>query len=188
MIDFFIMSVEGSRDEYIAEILKAIPISTVVKDRDSNARDNFDRILNINSTKRYKLILQDDVIISKSFHTQLLKAIAEQNPLIASGYSNRAEDLKYIEKGYYYQQPSKFIGAQCLLIQNELCKQLSIYAPEWYNENKQHKTSFDLMIRGFMIKNKIKPLIIVPSIVQHIDGESLMNHKCGKRQSRTFIE
>jgi len=151
---------------------------------DETARETFHRALHASITGGYALLLQDDVIPAPDFADRL-RAYLGRGYEMLSGYSNSKHDLQ--EGDARRVSPSSFYNLQCLALQSHHVAPILDFAPSWYVATK-HEKSFDRMIAAYCSENRVPIHVATPSLVQHGDLPSLMEHDYGRRRSRSFTK
>lgn len=166
------------RKKLLLKIINVLPQSVIYADTVNNPKETF--IASLDQTIGH-WHLEDDVILAPDFKKRI-KNIHNCDDIFISGFDRRKWN-GYCEN--IYMSASQFIANLCVYIPGKYCKKLYEFAYNWEGWNK-HKTGFDLCIRDFLIKNKLKYLLIRPSLVDHAQVKSELGSRSKYRQSSSF--
>lgn len=132
--------------------------------------------------------LEDDITLTSNFKEKIEKVISENKDQVIQFFSMRKKDL---DVGTRMELGSTFLMAQCFYMPKGLNKKLLKYCKEWINKNPDrfNGSPLDNAVADFLKENKIKYLLSVPSLVQHLEVKSVIDpRRSTKRQSKTFQE
>jgi len=170
-----------------------VPVILGLQREEETARQNRDHLfsLAIQHDSQWIIYIEDDVILSPEFGPCVSNAL-QSNEAISNKvaavtfYSNSSKDV--IRDTYYFRTvaPSQFYGICCIAVKPFVAKSILENAQRWYDCHKEHHDAYDLMMGACISRMKKKILVFVPSQVQHRDSRSLLNHKFGRRKSRSF--
>lgn len=170
-----------------------VPIVLGLQRENETARQNRDRLfsLAVQYNPQWIIYIEDDVILSPEFERcipdalQSDEATAEKVAAVTF-YSNSSKDI--VSEHFYFRTvaPKQFYGICCIAIKPTIVKSILRYSSKWYANHPEHHDAYDLMIGSCISEMKKKILVFVPSQVQHRDSSSLLNHKFGRRKSRSF--
>lgn len=132
------------------------------------------------------LYLEDDVILCKEFETELDKVFNEL------GKDNLIQlfSLKKIITKTTLMNGSTYCGNVGFFIPSSMRFELVKYFNEVWSKSQCYKdnpTAMDYLVRDFLKDNKYKYWLVVPNLVQHQMGKSVIDpRRSSKRQSKYF--
>lgn len=131
------------------------------------------------------IILEDDVILGEDWRNRAEAVIADGHTAdVIQFFSMRAADLTV---GSRYEPGRTFVMNQCYYLPAHAAEQLLEFCEGWEETNPDYKTGYDIAMGRWMQETGRKYWLHVPSLVQHRDWKSEINHKRPRnRQSRTF--
>lgn len=169
-------------ETYVRELGESFEI---VEDIGDGAMKTFIKCLTIPSGDM--LYLEDDAILCKDFLKKVEKTLDELGrDKIVQFFSLK----KTIEKTTL-MNGSTYCGNVCLFIPNKIRKEFIDYYFEWKDSKVaiENPTAMDYLVRDYLKKTKQKYYLIVPNLVQHQIGKSVINpRRSSKRVSRYFID
>lgn len=179
-INFIVRTTKvGGHD--LTEMKKEIANLIILEDDNHDAFGNF-----INAMKysdKPCVHLEDDVILTTNFHEKILNAIKEYKENVIQFFSMRKDDLT---KGTRFVAGSTFSMNQCFY----LPKGMGLKIAEYYKTSKrkfEKGAPYDLMMADYFKENKIRYLIWIPNLVDHVECVSRIDkRRSRKRQSLTF--
>jgi len=178
----FIVRTMGNRD--INELQKNIPDLIIALDTTKNAMDTFRTALVLAGDDEC-VHLEDDIILCDNFYDKIMSIISENKDEVIQFMSMRKDDLTI---GTRYVGGRKFLMGQCFYLPKGTSKELLEYSYNW-GRIKEHPTGLDTMVGDYLGDKKLKYLNIVPNLVDHIVGKSLIDpRRSSKRQSFTFVK
>ena len=192
MIDIRIMA-HPSRKNNVDKILKklGLPEDIVVWDDRLSGGDAWYTArkawaLPISKECTHRLVLQDDVDICDDFITHAT-AIADQHKTHAVTLINFKNPRNYPNKRNTPYYSTSLMPGQAIMLPRDVIKPCI----DWCDipKNARFGLHDDLLISDYCSQNKILMVCTVPSIVQHLDGESLLSvNYSWKRVSKNYEE
>jgi hypothetical protein len=168
----------------------------VVREHEGGAspREDLPRLMDLAvvKTRRWILVLEDDVWPASSFGTMALEAIEEADRRGARAitlFSRAKEDVAMLNRKERFRQqaPSAFCMMQAVAVLCEAMQGFAAWAPSWYERHPEHCHAADLLLGAWLSRQKAKMLVHVPSLVQHRSGPStLPGGRAKVRQSDTY--
>lgn len=131
--------------------------------------------------------LEDDVILCTNFCEEIEKAIKEigEDRFISFFTLKTFDPVENKELN-----GSTFCSSLCFYVPSGMSsKIIEYYETKWKHSKvaKENPTGFDYIIRDFLKENKIKYYMVLPNLVQHQVGKSVINERrSSKRQSLYF--
>lgn len=132
------------------------------------------------------LYLEDDVILCKDFENELEKVFSEL------GKDNLIQlfSLKKVIIKTTLMNGSTYCGNVGFFIPKEMRLELVKYFNEVWSKSqcfKDNPTAMDYLVRDFLKDNKYKYWLVVPNLIQHQEGKSVIDpRRSSKRQSLYF--
>jgi hypothetical protein len=132
------------------------------------------------------LYLEDDVILCKDFENELEKVFSEL------GKDNLIQlfSLKKVITKTTLMNGSTYCGNVGFFIPKEMRLELVKYFNEVWSKSQCYKdnpTAMDYLVRDFLKDNKYKYWLVVPNLIQHQEGKSVIDpRRSSKRQSLYF--
>ena len=132
------------------------------------------------------LYLEDDVILCKDFENELEKVFSEL------GKDNLIQlfSLKKVITETTLMNGSTYCGNVGFFIPKEMRLELVKYFNEVWSKSQCYKdnpTAMDYLVRDFLKDNKYKYWLVVPNLIQHQEGKSVIDpRRSSKRQSLYF--
>lgn len=132
------------------------------------------------------LYLEDDVILCKNFENELEKVFSEL------GKDNLIQlfSLKKVITKTTLMNGSTYCGNVGFFIPKEMRLELVKYFNEVWSKSqcfKDNPTAMDYLVRDFLKDNKYKYWLVVPNLIQHQEGKSVIDpRRSSKRQSLYF--
>lgn len=125
--------------------------------------------------------MQDDVILCDNFKKRALEEISKRPNTIIQFFSMRKADL---EIGSRYDR--NFMMGQCYYLPRGYAKALLTYAKAW-GRYDEHPSGDDVIIQDFIKALKLQYWIVVPNLVDHVEGVSVIDKRRSRmRKSKTF--
>lgn len=127
------------------------------------------------------VLLEDDVILCDDFVKRVEMEIAKKPQEIIQFFSMRGKDS---EVGSRYD--NKFSMNQCTYYPPGMCRKLVDF---YYDSRWRHHvgSGSDIFVREYLNTMRIKYWIACPSLVQHIEGKSVIDpRRSSRRTSKTF--
>lgn len=132
------------------------------------------------------LYLEDDVILCKDFENELEKVFSEL------GKDNLIQlfSLKKVITETTLMNGSTYCGNVGFFIPKKMRLELVKYFNEVWSKSqcfKDNPTAMDYLVRDFLKDNKYKYWLVVPNLIQHQEGKSVIDpRRSSKRQSLYF--
>lgn len=179
----YIIRAVRSRQKFVEEILKQIPEAVVYYDEFGNAREAFVHVCDkLIKDDEPCVMLEDDIILCDNFKNKIEKVIAEQPDMLINFFSL---SKKFIEP--HYKKGREFCMTQCVYFPVGLNRRIVEVYPEWLEVTHHQYLSAVDYLTGYAWGNNRNYFVYCPSLVQHIEGKSMINPKrSSKRQSITF--
>tara|TARA_R100001460_G_scaffold41330_5_gene76923 strand:- start:2714 stop:3295 length:582 start_codon:yes stop_codon:yes gene_type:complete len=176
-----------SRIEYHSYLKKKLPNAIWIFDHNRDGAMSTYKKKLVKLQNECGLILEDDVIFADNFMTKIEHEISKRPNDFINFFSMRKADFE-IGSRYY----SDFIGNLCVYIpKNHSNKILDWHEQYWVPANYEGNMSTsatDLFLRSYLKANKIKCWLVVPNLVNHRVGKSVIDpRRSSKRLSKTFI-
>lgn len=128
--------------------------------------------------------MDDDIIFCNNFYERILTEIHKRPDDVIQFFSMRKADLSI---GSRYENGSNFMMQQCYYLPAGLANELYNYAIEYEKTMTEKGCPTDILMQKYFKSNKIKYWVVVPNLVNHIDGVSVIDkRRSSKRQSLTF--
>lgn len=176
----FIVRTTGERD--ISHIIKEVPDLEICCNNDKNAMGVFLEALEMADVFP-AIHLEDDIELCDGFY-RAINRIIDDYPKVPINFFSRSK-FDTIE-GTRFRYGGTFAYNVCFYLPYEMSYRIREYADSWTRFD-EHPTGYDIMMQDYFIENGISYLQVVPSIVQHVEGKSLINPKRSThRQSATF--
>lgn len=134
------------------------------------------------------LYFEDDAILCKNFEARLNDVFNNlgQDKLIQLFSLKRVYDKTTLMNG------STYCGNVCFYIPSKLRKEMAEYWHTTWSKSKcyeENPNAMDFLVRDFLKDNKYKYWLVVPNLVQHQDGKSVIDpRRSSKRKSLYFID
>lgn len=182
MVRILIMTVLPDRQEYYEYLKQRLPSAEFIFDEDRNAMSTFKKLLK-HAGNDPVLIMEDDVILTENFKEKVEEQIKLRPNQPIQFFSRRKKDET---EGSRNETGSSFVYNLCFYVPQDFASRLLEYHDRW-PRLKEHQTGNDLMVADFLVSNKIKYYVHVPSLVQHrIGTSSIDSRRAKKRISQTF--
>jgi hypothetical protein len=170
----------GGREENQAYLQRHLPDLEWCRDRHRDAWETFVRALEM-AGRDACVHMEDDVILTQGFRDKVEAEIAARPDRVLQFFSMRGDDKKV---GSRFDRT--FIANLCTYYPPDYSRKLAGYAPVWPDRDL-HPTGTDLMVRDWLRARKELYWIVVPNLVDHRVGQSLINpRRSSRRQSLTF--
>ncbi|MCL2093010.1 MAG: hypothetical protein FWH12_02340 [Treponema sp.] len=129
--------------------------------------------------------MEDDIILCADFYNRIKIIVNERpNDIIQFFSGTRSDDQK---KGTRYETGAKFLWAQCFYLPPGMSKEMYHFSLNWKDRDNKFGGWSDVMVADYFKMKKRKYLVVVPSLVDHMEGKSLIDpRRSSKRQSKTF--
>lgn len=133
------------------------------------------------------LYLEDDAILCKDFLSkveQTLDEVGRDKIVQFFSLKKSVEETTLMSGGTY-------CGNVCLFIPNKIREEIAEYYFEWKDTKvgQENPTAMDYLVRDYLKKTKQKYYLVVPNLVQHQIGKSVIDpRRSSKRQSKYFID
>lgn len=191
-IKFILMAFETPERLLNIEILKNnIPnLEVYLGDND----DIFIKYLNcfkIDSSFDGVVVLEDDILLCKDFYSKILDVISKNKDVTISFFekpNSKKELITKMNSGY------EFMFNQCNYYPKNICdlllddEEIIHFKSNYFKKHKIWKAPIDLYIGDVLGRNKIKYLMNVPFLVQHLDFKSTLGNRSTNRQTKYFID
>ncbi len=133
------------------------------------------------------LYLEDDAILCKDFIKKVDKELDElgRDKIVQFFSLKKSVDKTTLMGGGTY------CGNVCLFIPNKIRLGILKFYEEWKNSKVgvENPTAMDYLVRDYLKKTKQKYYLVVPNLVQHQVGKSVIDpRRSSKRQSLYYIE
>lgn len=172
------------REENCKAMQAAIPHLEIIRDRKRHAMVTFYDALAA-AGEDAVVHMEDDAVLTSNFCTKIEAEISKRPHEVINFFSRVKDDLT---KGARYRAGSSFNYNVCFYLPAGMSRDLLLYGPAW-KRHKEHPTGYDLMMQDFFVKYGVDYWQVVPSLVQHAEGRSIINPKrSSQRQSKTFKE
>lgn len=174
------------REENINKMLSALPDDTeVIWDTDHNPCHTLQRVVDSNEQI---LIMEDDIELCKDFFNKAMAEIKERPNAFIMFYAGWETEDKDIEnKNNWVPYSNKFVFTQAYYLPAWLGKELKEFL-ETNLRAHHHRRSKSINI--FLTRRGIEKYLVTPSLVQHIDSNSLncpwASVECRFHQSKTY--
>lgn len=187
MIDYdIIIKTVPERDEYLQELLSWLSdsIVIVIMDKHRSAMDTFLRGLAAAGSGA-AIYIEDDALLTLNFERKADSVIQEYGEHPIQFFSRRKDDE---EIGSRWIPGSSFSCNVCHYLPPGMSAKLLAYYKVW-PRREEHSNGYDLMQADFMKERRMRYWNHVPSLAQHREGVSIINHKrSSRRYSYTFKE
>ncbi len=178
----FIVKYMPEREAQLIEMKKQIPNVVVVQDIMRSHMDTFIRALE-EAGDESAVHLEDDIILCDNFVERCLEQINLREDRMIQFFSMRKADL---EVGSRYDYGANFLMNQCVYYPAGYSKMIKNYWLAW-DRKEEHPSGSDTMIADFLKSRKEKYYIVVPNLVDHVKGKSVIDpRRSSKRISKTF--
>lgn len=180
----FIVRTTGQRD--ISNLINSIPdLIVCIDDRpNNNAMTCFEKALML-AGEDCCVHLEDDIILCDDFYNRITEIINNHKDDVIQFFSMRKDDLTI---GTRYVNGRKFLMGQCFYLPKGMSKNILDYYHAGWKRINEHPTGLDTMVGDYLGDNKYNYLNIVPNLVDHCIGKSLIDpRRSSKRQSLTFV-
>lgn len=167
-----IQHVPGERSETITAILRAVPNALVVE-CDGRPMETFHRCL-IDMAHWH---MEDDIVLAPDFAERATDLVRRLGSGVIRGFCT----------GHHraWMPASSYLYNQCTWLPDGAGSAISAFARQWPKLDA-HPTGFDLVIRDWMVANRMRYWLESPSLVQHHRGRSLLGPRSRFRTSKTF--
>lgn len=181
---YIVMAMESRK--YIVDYLQAnIPNLEIVWDTKRNATATWRDMLHCMGDGS-AVVLEDDVVITTNFQEKVEKVIVEHSDELIQFHSRTTDDI-FI--GPRLRAGISFYNNQCLYYPAGMGKALLEYADSHPEIFKKDPTGYDRCTAFYMQNNKMKYWNHVPSLVDHLPVESLIDPRRSRfRVATTFID
>ena len=177
----FVMRTTLSRD--LTGYKEEIPQLELCVDTQKNAYFNFCKALEMAGNDPC-IHFEDDVLLCDNFVEKAMKEINEHPKDVIQFFSRRKDDLRI---GSRYINGSQFSFNVCFYLPEKMGLEMLQVAREWWAEKGDASVAYDWMMADFFKARKIKYWNVVPNIVDHKIGRSLISPKrSSRRVSLTF--
>lgn len=156
----------------------------VVEDTGDGAMKTFIKCLS--TPNGDMLYLEDDAILCKNFIVKV------EDILDKLGRDNIVQffSLKKVIDKTTLMSGGSYCGNVCLFIPNKIRNEIVEFYEEWKDSEvgTKNPTAMDYLVRDYLKKTKQKYYLIIPNLVQHQVGKSVIDpRRSSKRQSLYFI-
>lgn len=177
---FVMQHVAGAREEYVEAALKVIPDLQIVECW-GVPMETFRESL----VREAHWHLEDDIILPHDFLERCEKVVAEHGDTLIRGFSQKGKAG--------YEPGSKFGWTQIVWFPEGWGTECSEFCKDWkevleQDPKKWGPTGYDYVIRDWLQESKRRYWMEVPSLVQHVEGSSMLGPRSRNRQSQSFIE
>jgi len=186
----FIVQTCKGRESYINYL--NLNINNLIVNYDDFISDN-DIITSVwkNYLRGWKLVgnnatvqMDDDIVLCKDFYNKILNEISKRPNDIIQFFSMRKNDIII---GSRYEAGSKFLMQQCYYLPKGLANELYIFAKEYEKTMNEKGCPTDIVMAQFFKQNKLKYWIVIPNLVNHRIGISMIDkRRSSTRQSLTY--
>jgi hypothetical protein len=129
--------------------------------------------------------IEDDALLAPDFSTAFFSALAEPHPPAVQAltfYRNDRADLDCLARGERWRliPARQFHGLVCIAVRRAVVPAILAHWEEWPDEKLGIALGDLFSRRGWEIRCH------VPSLVQHLDTDSILGHRTRPRRSRSF--
>jgi hypothetical protein len=136
--------------------------------------------------------LEDDVALTSSWREKVEAVVCEHSNEVIQFFSRHGDDA---DKGPRRMPASTFWWSTCFYVPARFSRSLASFGRGWDSEGyalahdtRGTRPMFDVMVHAFLAQTRETYWLHVPSLVQHLDWESVVNpRRSRKRQSETFV-
>ena len=141
--------------------------------------------------KTWTLFVEDDVWTCDEFGPRALaylqRGVSGDGGVDAVSFFSRSNKDAAVDPGNWrVQGPASFCMMQAIAVRTDRLPGFPAFAPGWYAEHPEHTHAADLLLAAWMSKNRCSMRVVVPSLVQHLDGPSTLPGHNGVRQSHSY--
>lgn len=191
-VKFIIMLSDAvERVNNVENIRREIPNLYIYKEDNDNVFNKFVNCFKLESNYTGLVLLEDDIKLCYDFYNKITKIINSHNDDVISFFekpnSKKTLTTKY-NNGYefLYNQCNYYPKTVCDLIWNS--DNVAEFKNTYFIKNKVWIAPTDLYIAFVLDKYKLKYLMQVPFLVQHLHFKSTLGKRSTKRQTRFFID
>lgn len=173
------------RTPYLADLQAAIPQLEIVWDEKRDAMDTWLRAL-AEAGADPVVHLEDDAFPTRDFLAKAEREIAQRPDDVIQFFSRRKADPT---EGSRWMPGAGFSCAVCFYLPAGCAPALREYFPIWDQTCTRgpHPTAVDWHIPDWLARQRKRYWLVVPSLVQHRIGPSLIDHRrSSRRLSATF--
>jgi len=180
MLEYILRVYPLSKERVLnAQKIIAAADCSIVEDTNSNAYDTFVAALKAARGKDV-VHLEDDIMLCRNFTERVEGFVARNKSNVVNFFS------RGLNTETRYASGSSFIYTQCFYVSRAISDSLYEYSLSWYRRT-EHPTGIDYMVGDFLKSRKMRYLVHVPSLVQHLPFKSVIDkRRSTKRQSKTF--
>lgn len=179
------------RIENAKKISEHIPELVIYEGDNNDVFNKYIRCFNIDNCFDGVVVLEDDILLCKGFYNKIMEVICKHRETVISFFEkpNSKKELKTsFNSGYdfMFNQCNYYPRWACDLFKD---KQTIDRFKDWYiNSGKKWIAPIDIYIANVLGENKIKYLMKVPFLVQHLPMKSMLGNRSTKRQTKYFID
>jgi hypothetical protein len=174
----YYMMTTGQRD--ISPYIQNIPGIQFSVDRKRQAFINFQHLLSM-ATENAAVFMEDDVILCKRFCERVEEEIMKKPGDVIQFFSMRKDDISI---GSRYIIGSKYIANLCFCLPHGMAEKILLFSRTW-DKLSIWPTANDLCIVEYLKANRLKYWNVVPNLVDHQVGVSLI--RPGRSQNRRSL-
>ena len=173
--------VRNSGGRNIDKLIANIPGLIVVCDG-KNAWDSFIDALTLVGDEA-TVQMEDDAELCDGFYEQLTAIVDEFPDNVINFFSRRIDDERI---GTRYIGGAAFNYNICYYLPKGMAKEIVEFSKTW-DKHDIHPTGTDLVIADYLSLKGLNYLNIVPPLVQHAEGKSIIDsRRSSRRQSKMF--
>jgi hypothetical protein len=171
-----------------------------LKEQLPNAIINYDNFTNVgkmtttawfNYVRGWKLAgdeaclqMDDDIELCDDFENKIKEAINKYPDNVIQFFSMRKKDLT---EGTRFESGRTFMMQQCYYLPKGVAKGIVEFSKKFYDYTLEKNCPTDHCIADYMTSNKMKYVIWIPNLVNHLEEKSAIDkRRSSKRQSLTF--
>lgn len=191
-IKYIIMVADNSERLANVEIIKkSIPNLYIYTGDNNNVFDKYVNCFRIEQEYSGVVVLEDDIKLCKNFYEQI-SSIINDNQYIVISFFEKPNSRK--ELNTRFNKGSEFLFNQCNYYPKAICElmidpnNIMQFKNGYFHKYKKWVAPIDIYIGYVLDKYKIKYLMKVPFLVQHLDFKSMLGNRSTKRQTKYFID
>lgn len=151
--------------------------------------DNFIKCFDLEKEYYGLVLLEDDIKLCRDFYNIITKIIEKNKDDVISFFE---QPLSKKELKTTYKNGYDFLYNQCNYYPREICKLINDknnvkeFKDNYFKKYKVWKYPSDTYVSEILGKYKIKYLMKIPFLVQHLDFKSTLGNRSTKRQTKFF--
>lgn len=191
-IKFIVMVADNTERISNAKLLKKqIPDLVIYSGDNDNVFNKYVNCFNISSEFDGVVVLEDDIQLCRNFLNRIIPII-ENNSKDVISFFEKPNSKKQLFTSF--RKGSEFLFNQCNYYPKQICammldkNNLSEFKSTYFEKYKVWVAPIDIYIGFVLDKYKIKYLMQVPFLVQHLPFKSMLGNRSSKRQTKYFID